>query len=43
MDARSEEELKKIYLQKLQNAGYHTIPDLVEILPALTDYTPMNV
>lgn len=34
-----EAELKKIYLERLRNAGYNTIPDLVEILPP----TIMNI
>ncbi|TET30427.1 MAG: hypothetical protein E3J70_04595 [Candidatus Heimdallarchaeota archaeon] len=34
-----EAELKKIYLERLRNAGYNTIPELVEILPP----TIMNI
>lgn len=34
-----EAELKKIYLERLRNAGYNTVPELVEILPP----TIMNI
>ncbi len=39
MTVDKEQELKQLYLQRLKSAGYHSIPDLVEILPP----TIMNV
>ncbi|MCK5184291.1 MAG: hypothetical protein KAQ95_08295, partial [Candidatus Heimdallarchaeota archaeon] len=39
MSKEKEAELKKIYLERLRDAGYNTIPELVEILPP----TIMNI
>ncbi len=39
MNKSQENELKKVYLQKLHNAGYNTVPELVEMLPP----TIMNI
>ena len=39
MSKKKEAELKKIYLERLHEAGYNTIPELVEILPP----TIMNI
>ncbi|MHA1123430.1 MAG: hypothetical protein ACTSQ3_03280 [Candidatus Heimdallarchaeota archaeon] len=39
MSNEKEAELKKIYLERLRDAGYNTIPELVEILPP----TIMNI
>ena len=39
MNTDKESELKRLYLQRLKEAGYHTVPELVEILPP----TIMNI
>jgi len=39
MTQKKEQELKQLYLERLKSAGYHTIPQLVEILPP----TIMNI
>ncbi|MHA1185469.1 MAG: hypothetical protein ACTSXA_14030 [Candidatus Heimdallarchaeota archaeon] len=39
MTADKEQELKQLYLERLKEAGYHTVPELVEILPP----TIMNI
>ncbi|MHA1125104.1 MAG: hypothetical protein ACTSO7_05745 [Candidatus Heimdallarchaeota archaeon] len=39
MTAEKEQELKRLYLERLKEAGYHTVPELVEILPP----TIMNI
>lgn len=39
MPVDKDQELKQVYLQRLKSAGYHTIPELVDILPP----TIMNI
>ena len=39
MNANKEQELKRLYLERLKDAGYNTVPELVEILPP----TIMNI